>query len=82
MSCSGPSKSRLQSSHLALIGFFLRIGGRTDRLVLGVAVEDGVGDGEEGLEVGGVVGLDGMSPPSPSLSIAESSMKRWRFLIG
>ncbi len=41
-------------------------------VVQGVLLDSGVG--EDGLELAGVVLTDNTSPPSPSLSIAESSM--------
>ena len=46
-------------------------------VVLAVVEVLGVGAGEEGRELAGVVGVDSMSPPSPSLSIAESSIRRF-----
>ena len=73
-SCLTPSKNRLQVLQYSL-GFlslyFLTIG--TSRFKLMVWVVSRAGD--DGLELEGVVALEGMSPPSPSLSTAESSMK-------
>ena len=38
--------------------------------------------GDGGLELAGVVGVEGTSPPSPSLSIAESSTNKNFLLLG
>ena len=42
----------------------------------------GVRAGDEGLEPAAVVALEVMSPPSPSLSMAVSSTKTLRALVG
>ena len=38
--------------------------------------------GNDGLEPAGVVGVEAKSPPSPSLSMAESSTIRYFLLLG
>ena len=48
----------------------------------GIELEASARTGDEGLELAGVVGVDSTSPPSPSLSIAESSTNKNFLLLG
>ena len=73
-------KSVLQYSQRGLGGF--AIGLRTDRSMTGIELGVSTRPGDDGLELAGVVGVEVMSPPSPSLSMAESSANKNFLLLG
>ena len=58
------------------------MGVRTDKSTTGFELGSSTRPGEGGLEFAGVVGVEATSPPSPSLSMAESSMNRYFLLLG
>ena len=73
-------KSVLQYSQRGLGGF--AIGLRTDRSMTGIEIGVSTRSGDDGLELAGVVGIEVMSTPSPSLSMAESSANKNFLLLG
>ena len=74
----GPENSVLPYSQRGLGGF--AIGLRTERSMTGIELEASARSGDDGLELAGVVGVETTSPPSPSLSMAESSANK-NFLL-
>lgn len=70
----------LQYSQRRLGG--LAIGILTDKSMMGIELGVSAGPGEEGLEFARVVGVGAASPPSTSLSMAESSINKNYLFLG